>query len=141
MPESRAIARVLSSGYMLDAKAFDMISQLPEGVDVEGFVEKLLEQKAGTLGEGKVITEGDVARLIPQEQPEQQETLVVHDPAELEVISDPTQAIAPAQGADGFGKLFLDRYERLFSIVRERLDTKSSATVSATRNLVPGKKV
>ncbi|MDA4119948.1 MAG: DNA-directed DNA polymerase II small subunit [Thaumarchaeota archaeon] len=141
MPESKAIARVLSSGYMLDAKAFEMISQLPENVDAEGLVEKLLEQKAGTLGEGKVITEGDVARLIPQEQYEQQETLVVHDPAELEVISDPTQAIAPAQGPEGFGRLFQDRYERLLSIVRERLDTKSSSSVSATKNLVPGKKV
>ncbi|MDA4125957.1 MAG: DNA-directed DNA polymerase II small subunit [Thaumarchaeota archaeon] len=141
MSESKAIARVLSSGYMLDAKAFEMISQLPDGVDAEGLVEKLLEQKAGILGEGKVITEGDVARLIPQDQPEQQETLVVHDPAELEVISDPTQAIAPAQGAEGFGRLFQDRYERLLSIVRERLDTKSSTSVSATRNLVPGKKV
>lgn len=141
MSESKAIARVLSSGYMLDAKAFEMISQLPENVDAEGLVEKLLEQKAGTLGEGKVITEGDVARLIPQEQSGQQETLVVHDPAELEVISDPTQAIAPAQGPEGFGRLFQDRYERLFSIVRERLDTKSSSSVSATRNLVPGKKV
>ncbi|MDA4120091.1 MAG: hypothetical protein OK436_05845, partial [Thaumarchaeota archaeon] len=113
MPESKAIAKVLSSGYMLDAKAFEIISQLPENVDAEGLVEKLLEQKAGTLGEGKVITEGDVARLIPQERYEQQETLVVHDPAELEVISDPTQAIAPAQGPEGFGRLFQDRYERL----------------------------
>jgi DNA polymerase II small subunit len=139
--ESKAIARVLSSGYMLDAKAFEIISQLPDSEDAEGLVEKLLEQKAGTLGEGKVITEGDVARLIPQEQSGQQETLVVHDPAELEVISDPTQAIAPAQGPEGFGRLFQDRYERLFSIVRERLDTKNSSSVSATRNLVPGKKV
>ena len=141
MSDSKAIARVLSSGYMLDAKAFEIISQLPDSVDAEGLVEKLLEQKAGTLGEGKVITEGDVARLIPQDQSGQQETLVVHDPAELEVISDPTQAIAPAQGPEGFGRLFQDRYERLFSIVRERLDTKSSSSVSATRNLVPGKKV
>ncbi len=141
MSESKAIARVLSSGYMLDAKAFEMISQLPENVDAEGLVEKLLEKKAGTLGEGKVITEEEVARLIPQDQSGQQETLVVHDPAELEVISDPTQAIAPALGPEGFGRLFQDRYERLFSIVRERLDTKSSASVSATRNLVPGKKV
>ncbi|HEV2226115.1 MAG TPA: DNA-directed DNA polymerase II small subunit [Nitrososphaerales archaeon] len=141
MSESKAIAKVLSSGYMLDAKAFEMIRQLPENVDAEGLVEKLLEQKAGTLGEGKVITEGDVARLIPQEQSGQQETLVMHDPAELEVISDPSQAIAPSQGPEGFGRLFQDRYERLLSIVRERLDTKSSASVSSAKNLVPGKKV
>ncbi|HYB07282.1 MAG TPA: DNA-directed DNA polymerase II small subunit [Nitrososphaerales archaeon] len=140
MPESKAIARVLSSGYILDAKAFEMISELPAGTDVEGLVEKLLEQKAGALGEAKVITESDVQKLIPREEAQDLGQVPVR-PAELEVLSDPTQAIAPAEGAEGFGRLFHDRYQRLFSIVRERLDTKNSTTLAATKNLAPGKKV
>ncbi len=138
--QEKAIARVLSSGYMLDAKAFEAISGLPPGVDVDGLVEKLLESKAGAVGEAKVITQGDVERLIPHESPEAQERSPVNSSPELEVLSDPTQAIAPAEGAEGYGRLFRDRYQRLFSIVRERLDTKSSATVSAARNLQPGRK-
>ena len=141
MQESKAIARVLSSGYMLDAKAFEMINKLPAGADVEALVEKLLEQKAGASGEGKVITEADVARLAPAEAPQDQEQMAVHGSAELEVLSDPTQAISPAEGAEGYGRLFHDRYQRLFSIVKERLDTKNSSTVAATKNLQPGKKV
>ncbi len=141
MQSSKAIARVLSSGYMLDAKAFEMINALPAGTDVDGLVEKLLEQKAGASGEAKVITEGDVAKLIPREEPQEKESAAARDSIELEVLSDPTQAIAPAEGAEGFGKLFRDRYQRLFSIVRERLDTKNSSTVAATRNLAPGRKV
>jgi len=141
MQESKAIARVLSSGYMLDAKAFEMINALPAGTDVEAFVEKLLEQKAGSLGEAKVITEGDVAKLLPQEATPDERRPPVRETAEVEVLSDPTLSIAPAEGADGYGRLFRDRYLRLFSIIRERLDTKTSATVSATRNLAPGKKV
>ena len=141
MQESGAIAKVLSSGYMLDAKAFEIIAQLPAGVDVEGLVEKLLEKKAGAPGEAKVITEEDVLKLVPREAPQVPDTTPMRDTAELEVLSDPTQAIAPAEGAEGFGRLFRDRYQRLFSIVKERLDTKGSATVSATRNLAPGKKV
>ncbi len=140
MQESKAIARVLSSGYMLDARAFEKISRLPPGTDVDGLVEKLLELKASAAGEAKVITEGDVEKLMPHDAPEEDRT-PVSESAELEVLSDPTQAIAPAEGAEGYGRLFRDRYQRLFSIVRERLDTKSSATVSATRNLPPGKKV
>jgi DNA polymerase II small subunit len=141
MQESKAIARVLSSGYMLDAKAFDMISKLPASADLDGLVERLLEQKTGVSGEAKVITESDIARLIPTEAPKEQERMTLLDSAELEVLSDPTQAIAPAEGAEGFARLFLDRYQRLFSIVRERLDTKNSAMVSAAKNLAPGKKV
>ena len=141
MPESKAISRVLSSGYLLDAKAFNLISELPPSTDVDGLVERLLELKAGTEGEAKVITEEDVAKLVPREPPQDVERLPISDSAELEVLSDPTQAIAPAEGAEGYGRLFRDRYERLFSIVRERLDTKGSATLSAARNLAPGKKV
>ena len=142
MPESKAIARVLSSGYILDARAFEMISKPPAGMDVDGLVERLLEQKAGAIGDARVITEEDVAKVMPEEGPPgEEEGAPVRDPAELEVVSDPTQAIAPAEGAEGFNRLFHDRYERLFSIVRERLDTKNSATVAVAKNLVPGKKV
>ena len=141
MPESRAIAKVLSSGYMLDAKAFEIISRLPPTTDLDGLVEKLLELKAGSVGEAKVITQGDVEKLVPTEVPEEQDPHPTRDAVDLEVLSDPTQAIAPAEGAEGFGRLFRDRYERLISIVRERLDTKSSANVSAVKNLPPGKKV
>jgi DNA polymerase II small subunit len=141
MPEAKAVARVLSSGYMLDAKAFDMINKFPPGTDVDGLVEKLLEMKAVATGEAKVITEDDVKKLIPHEVPQEQEQSPVRDTVELEVISDPTQAIAPAEGAEGFGRLFRDRYQRLFSLVRERMDTKSSASVSAAKNLAPGRKM
>jgi len=141
MQESKAIARVLSSGYMLDAKAFEMINALPAGTDADALVERLLEQKAGALGEAKVITEDDVAKLLPREAPRDETRPSVRETAEVEVLSDPTLSIAPAEGADGYGRLFRDRYLRLSSIIRERLDTKNSATVSATRNLAPGKKV
>ena len=141
MQESKAIARVLSSGYLIDAKAFEMIGGLPEGVDADGFVERLLEQKAGAVGDAKVITESDVLKLIPHDKPTSQEKAPVLNSVELEVLSDPTPAIAPAEGPEGFGRLFHDRYRRLFSIVRERLDTKGSTTVSAAKNLAPGKKV
>ncbi len=139
MQESRAVARVISSGYMLDAKAFEMINGLPASVDVDGLVEKLLEQKGNAPGGAKVITEGDVLSLIPREVPSQEKPSL-QEPPELEVLSDPTLTIAPAEGAEGFGRLFQDRYRRLSSIVRERLDTKASATIAATKSLAPGKK-
>ncbi|MDG7008620.1 MAG: DNA-directed DNA polymerase II small subunit [Nitrososphaerota archaeon] len=140
MPESKAVARVLSSGYMLDAKAFEMISSLPPGAD-EGLVEKLLEEKGLSAGEAKRITANDVAKHMPQAAPPAQESVGVDEPAEVEVLSDPTPAIAPVEGMEGFAGLFNDRYRRLFSIVKERLDTKGSASVSAAKNLAPGKKV
>jgi len=79
MQESKAIARVLASGYMLDAKAFEMINGLPAGADVEVLVERLLESKAGSFGEAKVITEWDVAKLISKDVPVEQERAPLRD--------------------------------------------------------------
>ena len=117
-----------------------MMRALPAEIDADSLVEKILEQKAVSLGGTKVITEDDVVKFIPRESPRPMERPAAKDPAMVEVLSDPTQAIAPMEGAEGFNRLFRDRYQRLFSIVRERLDTKSSATVSATKSLAPGKK-
>ncbi|QQG48319.1 MAG: DNA-directed DNA polymerase II small subunit [archaeon] len=142
MSESKIVARVLASGYMLDAKAFEMISGLPSEVDAEVLVEKLLEQKAADKREAKVITEEDVASIIPRQEPPPapEEQALPDDESRLEVISDPTQSIAPSEGYEGFGKLFLDRYERLYSIIKARLDTKGTASVSAAKGLQQGKK-
>jgi DNA polymerase II small subunit len=140
MSESKAVARVLASGYMLDAKAFERIAHLPPEFDVDALVDKLLEQKTGTVGEAKVITENDVERALPEGGSREDERVLVHHQAELEVISDPTLGIAPAEGAGGFEDLFRDRYERLYSILRGRLDTKNTATVAVAKALQPGKK-
>lgn len=139
MSESNAVARVLASGYILDAKAFDLISKLPVGVEADVLVERLLEQKASAGGEAKMITESDVVKLIPQTLPKEQHP-VLDEPVDLEVLSDPTQSIAPAEGAEGFGGLFRDRYARLYSIVKGRMDTKTSSSVSAAKGAAPGKK-
>ena len=143
MPESKAIARVLASGYLLDAKAFEMINQIQAEADAEGLVDRLLEQKAGAAGEAKVITESDVVKMMPEviRRGGEEPGSVFSESADLEVVSDPTMAIAPAEAADGFNKLFRDRYQRLYSILRSRLDMKDMVTVSATKGLPPNKKV
>jgi DNA polymerase II small subunit len=141
MPESKAIARVLASGYMLDAKAFELIVGLPAGADVDGMVERLLQQKMDEKEGAKVITEEDVAKLVPSEPMVTEERPLMPEPTELDVVSDPTQSIAPAQGSEGFGKLFHDRYNRLYSIIRGRLDTKNSAVISAAKGVTVGKKI
>jgi DNA polymerase II small subunit len=143
MPESKAIAKVLASGYLLDAKAFEMINQVPVGTDVEGLVDRLLQQKSAAEGETRVITESDVVKVMPEvnRQVEEEEEPPFSEPAELEVVSDPTPAIAPAEASDGFNRLFRDRYQRLYSILRGRLDAKGTVTVSAAKGLPPNKKV
>jgi len=144
MPESRAIARVLSSGFLLDAKAFEIIRDIPAGFDVEELVDRLLKEKTKMSGQGtKVITESDVVKLIPEGTHKKHEERVTFsiESTELEVVSDPTLGITPVEASDGFRRLFMDRYQRLGSILRSRLDTKGAATVATTKNLPLNEKI
>ncbi len=143
MTDSGMIARALASGYIFDAKAFDVISGLPSEIDVDSVVERLLEQKAGGASEAKVITEEDVRRVLPPgfEPGGSKQDVVVDEPGEVEVVSDPTPAISPVEANEGFNRLFNDRYDRLLSIVKGRLDARAVAGVSAGKAVPEGKRV
>ncbi len=142
MSESKVVARVLASGYLIDARAFELISKLPQDMDFEDLAEKLLEQKIGAAAKAKVITEEDVVKALPPGFPSGNEVehVVQNEPAELEVISDPTPAIAPVEAFDGFNRLFHDRYNRLSSIVKGRLDARGLTSLSSAKGLAAGKK-
>jgi DNA polymerase II small subunit len=141
LPESKAVTRALASGYVFDAGAFDAVSRLPPEFDVEGLVDTILERKrvAGDLA--RLITEEDVKASVPN-RPERNEPVIkpIQEEPDVEVLSDPTPAIAPIQAVEGFRRLFQDRYARLLAIVKERPDARSVQGTSAARGLAPNQK-
>jgi len=141
MSQSKLVAKALASGFVFDAKAYDLISSLPSESDVDGVMARLLELKGGAGAGSKRITEDDVRRVLPV-QPESTELdrAALQEP-ELEMMSDPTPAIAPAEALEGFEKLFRDRYERLLSVVKRRPDTRGVGTTSAGRGAAQGQRV
>src|SRR5271157_1350138 len=103
MPDSKAVARVLATGYIFDAKAFDMINGLPAELDVDSFVDRLLALKAAGPSEARMITEEDVAKALPPGSASdgRKERAPVEEEVELEVVSDPTPAISPIEANEG----------------------------------------
>ena len=144
MSDSRAVSKALASGFMFDGKAFDLFSKLPNGFDSEGLLERVLERKAAAGPEERIITEEDVRRVLPTEllvqEPGPRLDLMVDDAEDMEVVSDPTPAIAPTRAMEGFRTLFQDRYARLLSIVKERPDARSVEGTAAARGLAKGQK-
>ena len=140
MNSEGAVSKVLAHGLMFDAKAFELIKELPDGVDSEVLVEELLRQKESDAL--KIITEGDVRRLLPDGAPDVEKGIpaAAAIPSELDVLSDPTKGVAPSSANDGYRELFRDRYVRLLAMVRARPDTKGVVSVSAVRALAQGKK-
>jgi DNA polymerase II small subunit len=141
MTGSGAVARVLASGYIFDAKAFDLINELPTGFDMDSLVDRLLEKKAAATPEAKVITEEDVLGVLPPgSSAESKKEKAVVEATSVEVLSDPTPAISPVEANEGFSRLFRDRYERLLSLVRGRPDAKGVSAVSAAKDVAQGGK-
>ena len=142
MPDSKAVARVLASGYIFDAKAFDMINRLPAELDADTFATRLLELKAAAPSETKMITEEDVVKALPPgfTVDGRKESAPIEEEVELEVVSDPTPAISPVEANEGFNRLFRDRYERLLGVVRGRPDARGISRVSETKTLEQGKR-
>jgi len=140
--ESKVVSKVLSSGFMLDAKAFDLISKLPSELDVDGLISRVLEQKKNEVPLERVITEEDLKRLLPPDVVSRggEKAPVLDENVEMEVLSDPTPAIAPVEANEGYNALFRDRYARLMSVVRKRPDMRGVVGTSAGRGLPPGQK-
>jgi DNA polymerase II small subunit len=142
MTDSKAVARVLASGYIFDAKAFDLINGLPPELDLDSLVERLLERKAATSLETKVVTEEDVRGVLPSSFVEEGrgEKAPVEELTNVEVVSDPTMAISPVEANEGFSRLFRDRYDRLFSVMKGRPDARTIGSVSAVKGVPQGKR-
>jgi DNA polymerase II small subunit len=141
MTDSRAVAKVLAAGYILDAKAFDLINGLPTEFDADSLADRLLEKKTMTPSEVRIITEEDVLGVLPpgsSAEGKKEKTIV--EAANIEILSDPTPAISPVEANEGFSRLFRDRYERLLSVVRGRPDARGMSAVSEAKDMVQGGK-
>lgn len=127
----KALSRALSEGYQVNVEAFDFLSGLPREVDVEVLVNHVIRIKS-QLGE-KVITRADIERLVPEQVASPGEVVSALEPGEIEVVSDPTDQIAPVEADIGFKKLFQDRYWRLLGVARKRPDSKNMVNVESVK--------
>jgi DNA polymerase II small subunit len=145
MSQSKAVLKALTSGFTFEPKAFDLVSGLPPDVDVDALMDALLRRKASTSGHSKRITEEDIRLVLPSDVPGAGGMVEIQgeseEPADVEVISDPTLAIAPIEAFEGFERLFRDRYDRLLSVVKKRPDTRGVGTTSAGRSAAQGQKI
>ncbi len=134
---ANAVSKALSEGYQIDGEAFGVISALPAGTDVELLVKNAIRRKTGDTD--RVIRKADIETVIPQELLAVQEPVlrVSGETGEIEVMSDPTSQIAPAEADIGFKKLFQDRYWRLLGIARRRPDSRNISNIES----IKGKKV
>jgi DNA polymerase II small subunit len=130
---SGAISKALSEGFQVDAEAFQFLSSLPAGADVGSLINEAIRRK---VDRGDMtIRKSDLEKVVPQELLGVEETVlrISGEPGNIEIVSDPTDQIAPVEADIGFKKLFQDRYWRLLAIARQRPDSKNIVTVESVK--------
>jgi len=132
---SLAVSRVLSQGYQIDPDAFSLLSELSANGEVEPILKSVIEKKELVKAE-RVILKSDIDQFVPREEGKRR---VAVDPgdlvAEVVVVSDPTESIAPVEAEDGFKRLFQDRYSHLLEIARQRPDSKNITFIASGKEV------
>jgi DNA polymerase II small subunit len=130
---AKVVSKALSEGYQLDGEAFDLIARLPSDLDGEAIVNHAIRRKSET--EERILTRADIEEFIPKEILSVGEAVVdiSTEPGEIEIVSDPTTQISPAEANIGFKKLFQDRYWRLLGVARKRPDSKNLQEIETVK--------
>jgi DNA polymerase II small subunit len=130
-----AVSRTLSQGYQIDPDAFSLLSQLSLKGDVEPILKSVIEKKELSSAD-RVILKSDLDAFVPREDGGGRVAIDSADlVAELVIVTNPTESIAPIEADDGFKKLFQDRYSHLLEIARQRPDSKSITSIESGREM------
>jgi DNA polymerase II small subunit len=129
-----AVSRALSQGYQIDSDAFSLLSELSGKGDVEPILKSVIEKKE-SLKADRVILKSDFDEFVPKHE----SSRIALDPADLAadlvIMSDPTDSIAPGEAEAGFKRLFQDRYSHLLDIARQRPDSKNIVSIGSGREM------
>jgi DNA polymerase II small subunit len=130
-----AVSRALSQGYQIDPDAFSLLSELSAKGDVDPILKSVIDKKESVKAE-RVILRSDLDQFVLREEDESRVVVSSEDlVADMAVISDPTETIAPVEAQDGFKRLFQDRYSHLLDIARQRPDSKNITSIESGREV------
>jgi DNA polymerase II small subunit len=130
-----AVSRALSQGYQIDSDAFSLLAELSGKGDVEPILKSVIQKKESLKAE-RMILRSDFDEFVPRDESESRVAVESTDLiADLEVMSDPTDSIAPAEADVGFKRLFQDRYSHLLEIAKRRPDSKNVVSIESGREM------
>ncbi len=139
---SRIIAKALAFGFLVDTKAFDLISKLPPEFDTNDIIERVIQRKRTGTKSDRIITKQDLEELLPTVLTTESRSALPVEPveSEVEVVMDPTNRIAPIEADEGYKRLFRDRYDKLVEITKRRPDARGVTGIQSAKGLSAGGK-
>ncbi|MGQ9565835.1 MAG: DNA-directed DNA polymerase II small subunit [Candidatus Bathyarchaeales archaeon] len=150
----KAISITLSAGYQLDKEAFQFLNDLAQIEDpsiiIEDVIKKLetlsekplfiakshLEEVTKELSIKTVPTPPLLDNALPpleiQESKRTFHPYAKDIEPELKIIEDPTTKICATGTIEEYTQYFLNRFEKLQKLLKQRMDTRDAITIKAT---------
>lgn len=121
------IRETVAKGYQIEPKAFDLMKQISENVDLYGLINEVMKHK----GEDKAIRVEDIEQFLKKEEKEVEKE-IVYEGEELPnfKIMQNIKILKPVTGATGYQRLFLSRYKKLLNVIKKRVDSGNIDTIS-----------
>lgn len=118
-----ALNYALSRGFQIHPDAFKILEKI-DSSELERIIKQVVREK--TRQNLFLINQNDLKVFVDTQIDESVEDKHV-------ILSDPTKKITSAEGIEGFGALFVNRYSKLMKIILQRAQTKKLATVEIVK--------
>ena len=120
---SSALNYALSKGFQIHPDAFKILEKI-DSKELETIIKHVVREKAKQ--NLFLINQNDLKMFVDSEIDENIED-------RHEILSDPTKKITSAEGIDGFGALFANRYSKLLKIVSQRAQAKKLIQIETVK--------
>jgi DNA polymerase II small subunit len=128
---SSALKYALSKGFQIHPNAFNILEKI-DSKELEIIIKRVVREKAKQ--NLFLINQDDLKMFVDSEIDEN-----IDD--NYEILSDPTKKITSAEGIDGFGALFANRYSKLLKIVSQRAQVKKLIQIDTVKAGKPKEEV
>jgi len=136
----KALMAALKSGYQVDQGGFDLLSNLPEIVDLEAVVSWAVEESVKTGNQSfwlsREVLEEAVRQVVSKVAPKPVEAGVkvtrgsaIEVESRIEVLSDPTNELGSEASLENFIEYFRDRFRRTERLLRKRMDARDAVSI------------
>src|SRR5574342_1320 len=120
---SSALKYALSKGFQIHPDAFKILEEI-ESNELETIIKRVVREKAKQ--NLFLINQNDLKMFVDSDVVENLEN-------KHEILSDPTKKITSAEGIDGFGALFANRYSKLLKIISQRAQAKKLIQIDTVK--------
>jgi DNA polymerase II small subunit len=124
---AQLIRETVAKGYQIEPKAFDLMREISESVDLAGLIDEVIKRK----GDDRTIREEDIEQLIRREEKEAVKEIVgeIEEPPNFKILLNITE-LKTVPGTTGYQRLFLSRYRKLLNLLKKRIDSSNLHTIS-----------